>query len=54
MVRISRKESTFVGITMKEDIVNAIPFDYEENLEGVVREKSGSEVTVMAIYNFRN
>ena len=52
MVRMSRKESIFDSMSIKEAIVDAIPVDNEDNFEGGVREKSGSEWTVMEIDNF--
>ena len=39
---------------LKESIVDAITVDYGENLEGEVREKSGSEATVTEIDDLRN
>ena len=54
MLRMSRKEAIFSGMSTKEDIVDYIPVENEDNLEGEVREKSGYEVTVMEIDNLRN
>ena len=54
MVRMSKKEASFDGLSMKESIVDYIPVNNEENFEGGVREQSGSEVTVMEIDYLRN
>ena len=54
MVRMSRKEDTFDGLYTKETIVDSTPVEYEDNLEGEMREKSWSEATVTEIDNFRN
>ena len=54
MVRMYRKEAIFDSLYTKEAIVDAIRVDDEENLEGEVREKSGSEATVMEIDDLRN
>ena len=54
MVRMSRKEAIFDGIPKKESIVDAIPVDNKDNLEGGVREQSGYEVTVTEIDDLRN
>ena len=37
MVRISRKEAIFNGMSTKEAIVDAIPVDNEDNFKGEVR-----------------
>ena len=49
MVRMSRKEAIFDGLSTKEDIVDTFPVDDEDNIEEEV-----SEVTVMEIDDFRN
>ena len=54
MVRMSRKEAIFDSLSTKEAIIEAVPVDNEDNLEGGVREKSGSEANVMEIDNFLN
>ena len=54
MVRMSLNEDIFDGLPTKEAIVDAIPFNKEDTLEGKAREQSGSEATVMKIYDFRN
>ena len=54
MVRMYRKEAIFDSLYTKEAIVDAIRVDDEENLEGEVREKSGSEATVMEIDDLQN
>ena len=48
-VRISRKEAIFDGMSTKEDIVDDLPVDNEDNIEEEV-----SEVTVMEIDDLRN
>ena len=54
MVRIYRKENTFDSLYTEEAIFDAIPIDGKENLEGEVREKLGSEATVIQIDNLKN
>ena len=49
MVRISSKEDIFDGMSTKEDIVDALPVDNEDNIEEEV-----SEATVMEIDDLRN
>ena len=46
---MSRKEATFDGMYTKEDIVDDLPVENEDNIEEDV-----SEVTVMDIYDFWN
>ena len=50
MVRMSRKEAIFYGISTKKATVDDIPVDNEEKIKGEVGQQSGSEVTVMEIY----
>ena len=38
MVRMSRKDDIFDGMSTKEAVVDDIPVDDEDNLEGEVRE----------------
>ena len=52
MFGISRKESIFDGLSTKEAIVYAIYVENENNLYKAVREQSGSEATMMEIYDF--
>ena len=54
MVRTSRKESIFDGLSNREAVDDNIPVDNEDNFKGEGREQSGSEVTVMEIDNLRN
>ena len=54
MVRMFRKENIFGVLPTKDGIVDALPVDDEDNLEGEVREKSGSEATVMEIDDLQN
>ena len=49
MIRVSRKEAIFAGLSTNEEIVDAFHVDDEDNLEGGV-----SEATVMEIENLRN
>ena len=49
MVMMSRKKTTFDGLSTKEDIVDALTIYNEENLEGGV-----SEATLMEIDDLRN
>ena len=49
MVRMSRKEAIFDGMSMKEDIEDTLPVDDEDNIE---EEVSGA--TVREIDDFRN
>ena len=49
MVRMSRKEIIFDGLSTKEYIVDGLPVDDEDNIE---EEVSGA--TVMEIYHLRN
>ena len=51
MVRISRKEAIVYGLSFNEATVDDIPVDNEEKIEWGVGEQSGSEVTVMEIYD---
>ena len=48
-VRMSRKDVIFDGVYTKEEIVDALPFDYKDNIEEDV-----SEVTVMDIEDLWN
>ena len=52
MFGMSRKESIFDGLSTKEAIVYAIYVENENNLYRAVREQSGSEATMMEIYDF--
>ena len=46
---MSRKDVIFDGVYTKEEIVDALPFDYKDNIEEDV-----SEVTVMDIEDLWN
>ena len=54
MVRMSRKEAIFDGLSMKESIVDATPVENEGKLKRGVIYQSGSEVTVMEIDGLQN
>ena len=49
MVRMSRNEAIFDGLSTKQDIFDALSVENEDIIEGEV-----SEATVMEIDNFRN
>ena len=49
MVRMCRNKAIFDGMSTKDDIVDDLPVDYEDNIEGEV-----SEATVMEIEDLRN
>ena len=49
MVVMSRKESVFDGMSTKEDIIDGVTVENEENIEEEV-----SEATMMYIDDFRN
>ena len=44
MVRMSRKEAIFYGLSTEEDIVDAIPVGDEDNIEGEVSEETVTEI----------